>query len=256
MSDVWNPDRYAQFREQRSQPFFDLLALVNLPPGGRVIDLGCGTGELTREMHRRLQAAQTVAIDNSPKMLDRAQPLAGDGLRFEQREIQSLAPGETYDLVFSNAALQWLPDHAGLLSRLSQHVAPGGQLAIQLPAMENHPLHATAKLVAQSPPFEKLLGGYVHRLDVLPPERYAEILHELGFQQQHVRLQMFGHELPSAAAAVDWARGTLLTSYEQRLPPEQFEPFVAAYRDTLLKSLPAAGPYFLVYQRILMWAKW
>src|SRR5262245_47830693 len=76
----WNPCQYERFRNERSQPFFDLLDLVQPRPEMRVVDLGCGTGELTRELHRRLAARETVGIDNSPAMLARTAAFAGDGL--------------------------------------------------------------------------------------------------------------------------------------------------------------------------------
>lgn len=255
MTDTWNPDRYEQFRDERSRPFYDLLALVEPIPGGRAIDLGCGTGELTRELHRRAQAAETIGIDNSPAMLDRATPFAGAGLRFEARDIAALADGERFDLIFSNAALQWTPDHPRLVPWLAGHLNPGGQLAIQLPSMEGHPQHQIAAQVAGQAPFRDQLGGFAHHLEVLPPERYSEILFALGFVRQNVRLQMYPHRLADVDAAVDWARGTLLTSYQRRLSPEQFEAYVAEYRRQLKAAWGDPQPCLLVYQRLLIWGR-
>src|SRR5215204_2955037 len=110
-SSDWNPEQYGRFRDERARPFFDLLDLVQPQPGMRGVDLGCGTGELTRELHRRLAARETVGIDNSPAMLAKSAAFAGDGLRFEPRDIGAFTGEGEYDLVFSNAALQWLPDH-------------------------------------------------------------------------------------------------------------------------------------------------
>ena len=80
-SSDWNPEQYGRFRDERARPFFDLLDLVQPRPGMRVVDLGCGTGELTRELHRRLAARETIGIDNSPAMLAKSAAFAGDGLR-------------------------------------------------------------------------------------------------------------------------------------------------------------------------------
>src|SRR5829696_10500333 len=113
----WNPAQYEQFRDERSQPFFDLLDLVQPRPEMRVVDLGCGTGELTWELHRRLAARETLGIDNSPAMLARSMAFAGDGLRFEPGDIGAFKSEGGYDLVFSNAALHWIPDHEALLPR-------------------------------------------------------------------------------------------------------------------------------------------
>ena len=128
----WNPQRYEQFEQERSQPFFDLLDGVEAAPGGRVLDLGCGTGKLTAELHARTGAAATLGIDRSESMLDEAQ--ARDGLEFRRMAIEEFAPDAAFDIVFSNAALQWLPDHEALFARIAPWVAPGGQLAVQGPA--------------------------------------------------------------------------------------------------------------------------
>lgn len=105
-SDTWNPDQYAIFRDERAQPFFDLLDLVSPVPGGRIVDLGCGPGELTRLLHERLGASETIGLDASTAMLAKAAPHEGDGLTFEQGDLATWAEGEAFDVVFSNAALQ------------------------------------------------------------------------------------------------------------------------------------------------------
>jgi trans-aconitate 2-methyltransferase len=255
VADFWSPERYDQFQAQRHQPFHDLLGLVAPSPGCRVLDLGCGTGELTRKLHDHVQAAATLGIDNSPNMLRKAQQFAGATIQFQLADIATfdLSPG--YDLIFSNAALQWLPDHPGLLARLTSGLAAGGQIAIQLPAMECHASHVVARQLAQRPAYRDLLGGFVHHLEALAPERYAELLFELGYKRQHVRLQIYGHLLAEPDAVVDWMRGTLLTCYQSRLAPEQFERFVADYRREVVQQLAASKPFFFAFRRILIWGR-
>src|SRR4051794_28943807 len=107
MSDTWNPEQYAQFARERAQPFEDLIALVQPRPKMRVIDLGCGSGELTQRLHKHLGAARTLGIDNSPNMLEKARAHAIEDLEFRAGDIAQFEPGEKFDLVFSNAALQW-----------------------------------------------------------------------------------------------------------------------------------------------------
>ena len=116
--DKWNPEQYERFRNERSQPFFDLMALVEARPAMRVVDLGCGTGELTRLLHQTLSASQTLGLDSSAAMLAKSQAFADPGLRFEQRDIGEFTAEGEFDLVFSNAALHWLQDHESLLARL------------------------------------------------------------------------------------------------------------------------------------------
>jgi trans-aconitate 2-methyltransferase len=252
---TWDPERYARFRAERSQPFFDLLALVSPIAGGRALDLGCGTGELTAELHRRLGAAATLGIDSAPRMLAEAVDQAVPGLEFALADIATFEPGGPYDLVFSNAALQWLPDHERLFRRLAAWVAPGGQLAVQMPANQDHPSHALAAAVAAEPPFAAALGQPPRATPVQPPEAYASWLDALGFSPQHVRLQVYAHHLPDRDAVVTWVQGTLLTWYEARLGPERYAAFLDRYRERLRAALPDERPFFYPFKRMLLWAR-
>ena len=249
----WNPTRYERFRRERAQPFFDLLDLVQPRPGMRVVDLGCGTGELTRELHQRLAAQETTGIDSSPAMLAKSAAFAGDDLQFVQGDIADFAAIENFDLVFSNAALQWVPDHEALLTRLTAALTDTGQLTVQVPANADHPSHLTAFAVAAEPPFREALDGYERHWPVLAPEAYATLLHRLGFRQQHVRLQVYAHELESRESVLEWVRGTLLTDYERRLPAELWPLFLERYRERLLPQLDDTRPYLYPFKRILFW---
>src|SRR5439155_21147590 len=106
--DAWKPEQYHRFRSERSQPFFDLLGLVERDvPEPRVADLGCGTGELTAEAHAALAARETVGIDNSPSMLADAAKLDADGLSFRAGDIADFSDADGFDVILSNAALHW-----------------------------------------------------------------------------------------------------------------------------------------------------
>jgi trans-aconitate 2-methyltransferase len=247
--DTWNPDQYARFRAERQQPFFDLLALVRPAPEMRVVDLGCGPGELTAMLHRQLGARETVGIDSSTAMIERTAAHAAPGLRFEQGDIAAFSAAGTFDLVFSNAALHWLPDHPALLARLTAALRPDGQLAVQMPANDDHPTHVVATELAAD------FGIASRTWPVLLPERYATLLDELGYVEQHVRLQVYGHHLAAREDVVEWVKGTLLTDYEQRLTPEAFADYLERYRERLLARLDDARPFFFPFKRILLWAR-
>ena len=252
---VWNPAQYEKFRDERSQPFFDLMALVQPVPGGRVADLGCGTGELTRALHDYTGAAETVGLDSSDTMLAKASAFAGNGLRFEVANAETWQPPEPYDLVFSNAALQWVNGHDQLFPRLIRAVAAGGQIAVQMPANNDHPSHMTAHWVAGQQPFKTYLEGYVRSWPVMAPEWYADLLDREGFAEQSVRLQVYGHHLASREGVIEWVRGTLLTDYEKRMTPTQYAEFLDAYRAKLFPQLEDRQPYFYAFKRILLWAR-
>jgi trans-aconitate 2-methyltransferase len=252
--DTWDPGQYQRFAAERAAPFHDLLALVRPVPGGRVVDLGCGSGELTAQLHRRLEAAETLGLDSSPAMLERAAAVAGGGLRFEAGDIGRFSEGG-WDVVFSNAALHWVDGHEALLGRLVAGLRPAGQLAVQMPANHDHPSHIVAAEVAGTEPFRTALGGYRRRSPVQAPEWYAELLDRLGLAPQHVRLQVYLHRLAARDEVVEWVKGTLLTDYEARMPPELFEAFLAAYGERLLPRLDDARPYRYPFKRLLLWGR-
>ena len=251
---TWDPSQYERFRAERSQPFFDLVALVAPAPRMRAVDLGSGTGELTRELHRRLGCASTKGYELSRAMLDASAKFAEAGLSFEQADIGALdLPAKSVDLVFANASLHWLPDHRALFRRLTGWLADGGQLAVQVPTNFDHPSHTVAAEVAREEPFASALRGYVHSTNVLDPPAYARLLHSLGYERQHVRLVVYTHLLPSPDAVVEWVKGTLLTGYRERLEAATYEQFVDAYRAKLLLALSKESPFFFTFERVLMW---
>lgn len=244
---MWSPEQYERFKQERQQPFTDLVSLITRRPRMRVVDLGCGTGELTRKLHELLEAEETMGIDSSETMLLKAGHFGGEMLHFERGDIEAFVTDRPYDLVFSNAALHWVPDHEALLVRLTNFLTVQGQLAIQMPANDDHPSHVVAAEVARG-------FGVEPRPDfVLPIERYAQILHRLGYEHQHVRMQVYGHVLPSADDVVEWVRGALLTHYESLLPPDAFDDFLAVYRQRLKDAIGSDSPYFYTYKRVLIW---
>jgi trans-aconitate 2-methyltransferase len=253
--DTWTPTRYERFRNEREQPFHDLVALITRRPGGRIVDLGCGPGLLTAALHHELSAVETLGVDSSDAMLERARTLDVEGLAFVRGDISEWQPETPFDVVFSNAALQWVDDHPALFARLKTMLVPGGELAVQVPANFDHVSHTLATEIARKEPFASAMQGYIRTFAVLPPEGYAALLHELGFVRQSVRLQVYGHVLESPDAVVEWVRGTLLTDYEKRMPDTMYTEFVARYRERLNAALGDQRPYFYAFKRILLWGR-
>src|SRR5438094_500479 len=150
-----------------------------------------GSGARASKAAAQSVARATLGIDNSEAMLARAQPRAEGGIRFEAGDIAAFAARAAYDLVFSNAALHWVDDHAALFARLTAALRPGGQLAVQMPANFDHPSHVVAAQVAGEAPFCDALGAHARPgRAVLPPEEYALLLERLGYAGQHVRVQV------------------------------------------------------------------
>jgi trans-aconitate 2-methyltransferase len=253
----WDPDQYERFRAERAKPFWDLAALIQPCPGGRVVDLGCGTGEHTKELHQHLQASETLGIDSSPAMLERASAFAGAGLHFELGDIAAWESAP-YDVVFSNAALHWLSDHRRLLARLTRAVPVGGQLAVQVPANGDHPSHTVGMAIAGEAPFADVFADDPPpdpATRVLAPEGYAELLDQLGFGEQHVRLQVYVHHLDSSEDVLEWVKGTHLTYFRARLDDELYDLYLERYRRRLLDEIGEARPYLYTFKRILIWGR-
>lgn len=254
MIDTWNPAQYDKFQREREQPFFDLMALVRPVPNMRVVDLGCGTGRLTRKLHEQLHAHETTGIDRSVRMLEQSAQDATPGLRFEEGTIEAF-PGErgAFDLIFSNAAYHWVDDHPALLARLTAALTPSGQLAFQVPAQHDQPSHRLAERLGNEEPFKSALDGWQRPQPVLEPHQYATLLYRLGFASPVVRLHIYPHVLAQPDDVVEWMKGTLLTEYERHLPPALRAPFIDAYRTRILEHLGDTRPFFFPFRRILCW---
>jgi trans-aconitate 2-methyltransferase len=244
----WDPDRYHQFQDERAAPFNDLLTLVHVRPGLRVIDLGCGTGELTRRLAGALPASDVLGLDSSPEMLRRAAEQERPGLQFAQGRIEDVTGA--WDLVFSNAAIHWVDDHATLVSRLLGLVRPGGQLVVQLPSNHNHPSYVFIREIAGEEPFRTALDGWVRQSPVLSIDGYAELLYRHGGPDLIVFEKIYPHILADADALADWTSGTVLVPYFERLPPELHAPFMERYRARLHARWPTT-PVFYGFRRIL-----
>jgi trans-aconitate 2-methyltransferase len=237
---TWSPEQYEKFKAERAQPFWDLVALIDPRQHMRILDLGCGTGELTRSLHKQLGARETLGIDSSAEMLAKAPTTPG--LHFQKASIETFGQ-KGFDLIFSNAALHWVQDHVRLFVRLAGMLTRDGQIAIQMPANDGHWSHVIAAQVARE------LGLEVRPTPLLTAEGYATLLFELGFKRQHVRMQIYGHVLPSSEDVIEWVKGTLLTFYEGRDPR-----FMPLYRERLLQRIGNTKPYFYTYKRVLIWA--
>lgn len=268
MNNQWNPDQYEKFKAQRAKPFLDLLGLVERGPFTNAIDLGCGTGELTRTLFDTLKPVSLVGVDSSPEMLARADKFKTEGLDFLHADIGDFANGmgltaagpngfapeasREYDLIFSNAALQWVPDHETLFPKILKRVSANGQIAIQMPFNFEHPSHVLADVVAKR--LFPSVFGFEEPRSTLSVGRYAEILYKEGFKKQVARTEVYGHPMASGKEVLEWTKGTLLTAYQSRLSEEDFGRFFERYKEELLSAI-GEGPYFYAFKRTFLWGR-
>jgi trans-aconitate 2-methyltransferase len=243
---AWNPEKYEQFKKERYTPFEDLVKLVRVRPGMHAIDLGCGTGELTRRLADALPNSSVVGIDSSAEMLAKTSSFARPGLEFRQQRIEDVS-GQ-WDLVFSNAALQWVPDHAVLIPRLLSLLKPGGQIVIQVP--KGHPALSAGGEVARQEPFASHLAGWQRKSPTLEMLAYAELLFKQGAADITIFEKIYPHVLENSDGIVAWAEATYLLPYFERLPKDLHEPFKEAYRQVLRPRYPG-GPILFGFKRLL-----
>ncbi|HSG41823.1 MAG TPA: methyltransferase domain-containing protein [Anaerolineales bacterium] len=247
----WNPDLYQKFQAQRSAPFYDLLALVDVRENLKVVDLGCGSGNLTRELADTLPNSHVTGLDSSPQMLEKTASLSTPNLIFEQGD-QSTLTGE-WDLIFSNAALQWSENHTELIPMLHDRLKPGGQIAVQIPSNHNHISHQIYRESAEEDMFKFVLQGFQRIAPVLTIDNYANILFDCGAEDINIFEKIYPHVLENADAVVEWISGTALVPYFERIG-EHKEAFVESIREKMRAAMPDS-PVFYPFRRILFSAR-
>ncbi|MFJ7334916.1 trans-aconitate 2-methyltransferase [Streptomyces sp. NPDC101110] len=250
---TWDPGQYLRHAGHRARPFTDLLARVpDLPvrsPDGRprIADLGCGPGNVTTLLATRWPTALITGYDNSPEMLDKAHvdhqgPTPGGGcLDFEHADVRTWTPDEPYDLIVSNATLQWVPGHAERFAGWVAGLNPGGTLAFQVPGNFDAPSHRLMRELANAPRWRTRLAGILRHADAVgTPETYLERLTSLGCAAD-VWETTYIHLLQGEDPVLDWVKGTGLRPVLTALAdePEQREAFVAEYRAALREAYPA-----------------
>ncbi|WP_276485424.1 methyltransferase domain-containing protein [Paraflavitalea pollutisoli] len=252
----WDPVKYGHFKRERSAPFFDALQLVqDVKPGLSVIDLGCGTGELTRHLADRLPDATVVGVDNSAEMLQEAGTFTRDGLSFVVRSIQDqlALPGQ-WDLIFSNAALQWVPDHEWLFPAVIDKIKPGGQLVVQMPAQHHNIANRLLLQTAASAPYEQALKGFKRTSPVLDTDRYAQLLFRHGGTNITALEKIYPLIVEETEEVFNFVAATGMIPYMEALPEELKAPFVADFKARIAAYFPDR-PIFYPFRRILLSAR-
>lgn len=252
---AWNPEVYDRFKEERSAPFFDLLKLVESKTDLSVIDLGCGTGELTSKLLDYLENSKVLGIDSSEEMLAKAAQYKTSRLTFEKRSIEEqLHLGDTYDLVISNAAIQWCSNHKELFPRIISKIKNGGQLAVQIPSNHNYVVHTLLRKIAGTEPYKTAYNSWERESPVLTIEEYAQILFDHKGREITVFEKVFPHVLENAEAVFTWASGTAMLPYIENLPDDMKERFKNDYKNELQNIFPES-PVFYPFKRTFISAK-
>ncbi len=241
----WNPQQYLEFEDHRLRPAIDLLARVAADGPRAVVDLGCGAGNVTRLLARRWPGASVVGVDNSEPMLSKARAAASDlaHVRFEACDLATWSPDGAVDVVYSNAALHWLPDHASLFPRLARTVADGGVLAVQMPRNFEAPSHVAVAEVATSERWRARLASLARPAPVAAPEAYLRWLapHCASVDVwETTYLQRLSARGDGEHPVVAFVSGTWLLPFVERLgdDEEARRDFVGDYRERIARAYP------------------
>jgi trans-aconitate 2-methyltransferase len=247
---MWDATQYLRYGDERARPFLDLLGQVGAERPRRIVDLGCGPGNLTALLARRWPQAEVVGVDNSPEMIEAARALALPGVSFEPGDVRDWRPAGAPDVIICNAVLQWVPDHRDLVAGWAGLLAPGGWLAFQLPGNFGAPHHALIAELASAPRWRTLLADVRLNRQAGDPAEYAESLIRPGFRVDAWETTYL-HILPGENPVVEWARGTALRPVLAALDPEQGAAFLAEYGNRLRDSYrPGSFGTFFPFRRV------
>jgi trans-aconitate 2-methyltransferase len=250
---AWDPATYLRYTDERARPFADLLGRVRHESPRVVVDLGCGEGALTAGLSQRWPGARIRGVDSSPEMLAAAAAHAvPDRVSFEPGDVRDWRPEEPVDVLVSNAVLHWVPGHQDLLSRWAGFLAPGGELAVQVPGNFRAPTHALLTELCRSPRWSARLAAVAPQPDaVLEPVGYLDVLTAAGLEAD-VWETTYLHVLRGADPVLGWVRGTVLRPVLGALDAEEVEDLTKAYAAGLLAAYPprSDGTTVLPFRRI------
>jgi trans-aconitate 2-methyltransferase len=242
---TWDPAQYLKYAGERTRPALDLVARLGGEAPRTIVDLGCGAGNVTRLLAERWPQAHVIGVDNAAPMLAKARAAVPPEARIEWREADLAAwarsPAPAADLVFSNAALHWLPDHAALFPRLLAAVAPGGTLAVQMPSNFAAPSHGALAETASSERWRARVGALVGPAPVAPAAQYFAWLAPLAAAVDAWTTEYL-HVLPASPdgdhPVVAWTKGTALNPFLAALAADEQRAFVADYAARVASAYP------------------
>ncbi len=252
---MWDPAKYLDYADLRARPFHDLISRIGASAPRRVVDLGCGPGNLTESLRDRWPAAALECGDSSPEMVAAAR---ARGLDAALLDVRDWTPAQDTDVVVSNAVLQWVPDHGSLLRRWVSQLSPGAFLAVQVPGNFDAPSHVLTRELAASPAWASRLAEVVLREDdaVSTPLEYANLLADAGCDVDAWETT-YVQPLHGPQPVLEWITGTALRPVRAALPDAEWDQFRAELAPLLDKAYPprADGTTWFEFRRVFFVAQ-
>jgi len=251
--DIWDAKTYLQFEDERLRPALDLITRIPHEAPKLVVDLGCGAGNALPVLAARFPGARVMGVDASAAMLAKA---AAAGFEAAQADISTWVPEVPADVIFSNAALQWLDGHEALFPRLLECLAPGGVLAVQMPSMHAAPLRAEQDRIAREGPWAEVLQRVKSAPAILTPKGYYALLSP-RVSALDLWVTEYIHVLRGEDPVVRWAMGTSLRPYLDALGTEGSKGFLAEYTAAMRAAYPPGpdGAVLLPFRRLFVLAR-
>lgn len=253
MSHTWDPRSYLAYADERGRPFLELVGRIGAVDPRRVVDLGCGPGNLTGLLKQRWPSADTTGLDSSPEMIDQARSL-DDGVRYDVADLRDWSPAEAVDVLVSNATLQWVPGHLELLPALVSRVGPDGWFAFQVPGNFEEPSHTIRWQLQGEAPYAEQTAG-LSRPASHDPATYLRALQPL-VRSVDAWETTYLHVLQGEDPVFDWVLGTSARPVLQALDDELRPRFVTEFKARLRAAYPDDGRgVVLPFRRVFVVAR-
>lgn len=251
----WNPEVYNQFKNIRYQPFFDLAENISSDGLKKAIDIGCGTGEQTHILSEKFKDAHFLGIDSSSEMLEKSSSLENERLRFKQQTIEELYNSdEKWDLIFSNAALQWSDDHKKLFPKLLSLLSENGQFAVQMPVQSENLLNQILFEMASKEPYKTQLNNWNRVSPVLSLDEYAKMMFDAGLKDLNISIKVYPIIADDAEKLFQFISGSALIPYLEILDQHNQEKFITEYKKRISEKFENF-PAIYAFKRILLYGR-
>ncbi|MGS2739295.1 methyltransferase domain-containing protein [Sinomicrobium sp. M5D2P17] len=251
----WNPEKYNTFKHVRYQPFFDLMELISGDHLKKGIDIGCGTGEQTSFLARKFGQARFLGIDPSPEMLSESKKFESGNLSFEKSTVEEFVASDTeqnWDLVFSNAALQWSENHYELFPELIAKTGDGGQFAVQMPFQKENTLNRILIEMVSEKPFVDALDGFCRNSPLLQVDDYAGMMYAGGLKDLNIFVKVYPIIAKHDMDLYHFISGSSLIPYMERLGEEEQLLFRSEFIRRIKKHF-ISFPAIYAFKRLLLY---
>ncbi len=249
----WNPEVYNTFKDIRYKPFYDLADLIKPVKNKKAIDLGCGTGEQTAILADKFKEVHFLGVDSSAEMLEKSKALETENLHFRRASTEEMIENaKKWDLIFSNAALQWSNNHEVLFPKLINLLNSKGQFAVQMPVQPENKLNKILIELVNEEPFKTYLKGFKRDSPVLSIDEYAQILFDSGLEDIQIMQKVYPIIANDHDTLYNFISGSALIPYMEKLEGGQKELFIKTYKERIAESFPKL-PAIYSFKRLLLY---